>query len=130
MSATKTKPTIRRQFDPGYKGTPGIANDEPSMTMPDQHMSIHTLLRNHTRGLGNDQHREGYYSEEIEVPRFTDILEAREYAEELKAKKDAVEAEIAELERERKKKAEEEAEAKKRAQIIAEHEKSKQDGEA
>lgn len=126
MSAQKTKPTIRRQFDPRYKGSPGIENKESSATVPDQHMSIHTLLKNHTRQLGNDQYREGYYSEEIEVPRFTDILEAKEYAENLKSRKEAVEAEIAELEKQRKEKLAAEAEEKKKAQIIKEYEDGKE----
>lgn len=90
---------IARQFNPAYSGYPGIVNVEPSMTEPDRTYSIAELLANHTRGLSNDQYREGEYFGDEEIPVFEDhLLDPIAYKESLLERKKEVEERLAELE--------------------------------
>lgn len=59
---------IQRQFNPKYKGHPGVIIPGKSCTVPDQSLSLETLLKNHTRGIpSNTQMQEPIYTEG-EVP--------------------------------------------------------------
>lgn len=85
------KSKIRRQFDPTYKGDPGIANTKESMCVPDMSLTIKQLLLNHTRGIDSDiQVREGHYFEETEIPRITDLNDIAENREKLQQQAEEV----------------------------------------
>lgn len=77
---------FKRQWDPEYKGTKGEVNTMPSMTVPDQTISLKQLLKNHTRGIPtNARLVPGEYLG-VEMPRIedlTDIAENRERLEEI-----------------------------------------------
>lgn len=62
-------------------------NFGPSLTVPDQSLSILTLLQNHTRNIQSDVHiyQDPQYFEE-EIPQFDDPTERQEYIEELENK--------------------------------------------
>lgn len=77
------KPTIRRQFNPEYKGSEGEINTMPSQTVPDMSLSIQELLLNHSRGIHSEiKNYEGQYFED-EIPIFHDITEMVEHKQEL-----------------------------------------------
>jgi hypothetical protein len=72
---TKNMRTFRTQFDPNYAPSTGEINLEPSQTVPDQSLSIRTLLLNHSRGIPLDvNHNEGQYFEH-EIPQINDITD-------------------------------------------------------
>jgi len=58
-------------------------NDEPSMTVPDQTMSIRTILERYSRGLPVGGRLDEYYDEEDDLPdpRTLDLAERQELAE-------------------------------------------------
>lgn len=92
---------FRTQFDPNYEPTTGEINNKPSMTVPDQNLSIRQLLINHSRGVPSGENmREGVYTD-MEVPNFKDLNDVKEYAESLEARKADIEARIQEEEQAR-----------------------------
>lgn len=73
--------TFRRQFNKEYKGDPGEKNTLPSMTQPDQSLTVAQLMKNHTRGtLSGVSEREPQYFDQ-EIPNFDDITERKDYIE-------------------------------------------------
>lgn len=74
------------QFDPNYKGTPGQAFTDPSLTVPDQSITIKELLERHTRGLPIDQKNyEHVYG--VDVPEINDLTDLDNMRDELMQKK-------------------------------------------
>ncbi len=68
-----------------YKPYEGIVNDEPSMTIPDETMSIREILHRHVRGLpidGKDPKTAIWDDESNGVnPKTLDLTEIQEYKE-------------------------------------------------
>lgn len=104
--AKKTR-LFRTQFDPSYKGSPGEVNKNPSLTVPDQTISIQKLLKNHTRGIPSDVRMRHPHYFETEIKRYDDLIDQLEHkqqiAEDLKqakldAKKELIEKREAALE--------------------------------
>lgn len=91
--ATKEK-KFRTQFNGNYQGTPQQKNWGDHQTRPDMTIPLEQMLINHTRGLGGLQFREGIYTDDVEAPWYTDILELKEHKEELVRKQKEIEAEI------------------------------------
>jgi len=61
----------------------GEVNNEPSMTVPDQTMSIRTILERYSRGLPIGGRVDDYYDEEDTLPNplTLDLAERQELAE-------------------------------------------------
>lgn len=76
---------FKYQFDPEYTGSnDGEVNNEPSQTIPDQNLSVKTLLERHTRGLPMQaNYHEGEYFG-IEIPRIDDLTDLEEARNRLK----------------------------------------------
>lgn len=85
----KEAPYERRRYVNNLKfhGSRGEVNEEPSMTEPDQNLSIPELLAQHTRGIPviNNRHREGIYSE-TEIPVIQDLNDYHEHRNMLEAR--------------------------------------------
>jgi hypothetical protein len=80
----ETKPNLKSQFNPNYKGVYFDNTPGKKITQPDQSLTIEELLRNHTRGIGVDQHyRNGEFFEDVEIPRFTDLTDIENHKNEL-----------------------------------------------
>lgn len=74
---------FRRNYNPEYTGTKGFITTKPSMTQPDQTLSIRTLLNNHTRGIPDDtQMQKGEYYD-TDIPNIQDLNDVAEYREKL-----------------------------------------------
>lgn len=75
---------FRTQFDPKYKGTPGISIKGESMTEPDQSMSLRQLVINHTRGIGsNVKHYDGIHTEGVVAPNYEETIDRIEHKRDL-----------------------------------------------
>lgn len=89
----KTKKKLRTWSNPGID--PGQTNDEKSATMPDMQNDPRTVLENHVRGInpitGAILDRQLYYGDAI-MPYGKDLT-----FEELKIKREALEAKLAEV---------------------------------
>jgi hypothetical protein len=65
-------------------------NDEPSLTIPDQTMSIRTLLDRYAKGMplegimANPQYQEGEDYDDLPDPRRLDLSERQEFAEQVR----------------------------------------------
>ncbi len=65
-------------------------NDLPSLTVPDQTMSIRTLLERYARGLpldglmNNAEYQEGEEYDDMPDPRTLDLSERQEFAEQVR----------------------------------------------
>lgn len=65
-------------------------NDLPSLTVPDQTMSIRTLLERYARGLpldglmNNPEYQEGEEYDDMPDPRTLDLSERQEFAEQVR----------------------------------------------
>lgn len=78
-------PMFRTPYSEGYMGSPGEVNSGEVMTEPDLALSVRQLLVNHSRGiLTTAKVQEGIFTDDIEIPVFTDITEIQEYREKLK----------------------------------------------
>lgn len=85
----------RRQFDPDYRGCKGEVNTGPSMTEPDQTLSLQTLLINHTRSVPSDVNiHEGTFTEEQIAPDFQDLTDAEIMKEELQEREKELQAKV------------------------------------
>lgn len=64
----------------------GEVNNEPSMTIPDQTMSIRTILERHSRGLPVGGSLDVYYDEDDTMPdyRTLDLSEIADLKQEVK----------------------------------------------
>lgn len=64
----------------------GEVNNEPSMTIPDQTMSIRTILERHSRGLPVGGSMDVYYDEDDTMPdyRTLDLSEIADLKQEVK----------------------------------------------
>ena len=72
---------FRTQWNSKYKGVFDEKNDEKSMTVPSQSLTVQQLFRQHTRGLPMDASvRQGVYLD-MEIPKFDDMTEEVEYKE-------------------------------------------------
>lgn len=58
-----------------YRPSKGEINDQESMTIPNDTLSIRQLLINHSRGLGNLPHNPGVYTEGEVAPKYVDPLD-------------------------------------------------------
>lgn len=93
------------QFREDYhRAPPQHPQDHVSLTRPDMHIPIRTLLAQHSRGtLDNTLHREGEYFE-TEIPVIDDLTDLQAYRDSLEERKKAVEAQMkADIELKRKK---------------------------
>jgi hypothetical protein len=65
-----------------YSGSKGEINNSPSLTVPDQTLTIRELLQRHTRGLPMPSHKLGepMYNEDFELPdmKTLDLVERDE----------------------------------------------------
>lgn len=73
---------------PQYNGATGEINSSPSLTVPDQGLTIHDLYRNHSRGLHSSVSERTPYYFEHEIPNFYDINDRIEYRDNLKQQYD------------------------------------------
>jgi hypothetical protein len=82
---------FRHQFNSDYNGCKGKFLDTTTVhTVPDQTMSIRTLLDRHSRGLPlGASTRQGEYFD-TEVPHFDDLTDVVKYKKKLKAKEKAL----------------------------------------
>lgn len=96
---------FRTQFNPHYNGAEGEKNNGAIHTVPDQSLSILTLLKNHTRGLYSDVHVHDPQYFETEIPVINDLIDAMEYKEDLDERKEQLKQQAIELINEKKKKA-------------------------
>lgn len=85
---------FRKQFVKSYQGMPGSHNDEPSMTVPDQHLTVKQLLINHARGINSAIKNYDPQYFDTEIPVIEDIVDLMEYKEELAARQKEIDAEI------------------------------------
>lgn len=108
----------------GYKGTPGEINNEPSVTVPENTMSIREIINRHAHGLPiNASSRVPLYEGDEPLP---DI--SRMDLAEIQALRESVDAEIKDFQNQKLKndqKIQQEADLRKQEQIIQEHEKRK-----
>lgn len=75
-AVNKNNMKIQRQFNPKYKGHPGVKIPGESCTQPDQSMSLEQLLKNHTRGIPSDvQHRNPIFSGDEILNQHMDLNE-------------------------------------------------------
>jgi hypothetical protein len=80
---------FNRQFDPSREPSEGVSNNKPSLTIPDQSLTVREIFMNHTRGIpftsgvGQDM----YYGEDgpmLEHPDdITELQDAQEKTAEL-----------------------------------------------
>lgn len=82
--------TIRKQFDPNYKGETGEINNEPSQTVPDQNLSVKQLLINHSRGINSNVHTYEPQYLDTEIPRITDLTDIAEQRELLRDRENVI----------------------------------------
>lgn len=83
-----------RQFDTNYKGCKGEVNTKPSETVPDQNISLRTLLINHSRGIPSQvKMREGQYYG-VEIPDIQDLNDVAEYREALNEQKEDLQKQV------------------------------------
>lgn len=107
MSTSNSKPTdneksnghtakrFRTQWDPDYIPDPGLKCDDPSLTVPDQNLSIKELLIRHSRGIPiGAQFRQGIYTEDEEGPWISDLTELQERREALHLRKQELEQQV------------------------------------
>lgn len=73
---------------PQYKGAPGEINNSPSLTVPDQGLTIHELYRNHSRGLHSSVSERVPHYFDHEIPNFYDLNDRVEYRDNLKQQYD------------------------------------------
>lgn len=92
--------------------------DPKSVTIPDQSLTIHELLENHTRGVYSKVkiHQPNYLG--IEIPKFDDITEALEYRAELNMRKIKLEQELSDMQAEKQEKEREAVRSEIRAQKL------------
>lgn len=74
---------IKNSLNSDLFPTDGETNELPSLTVPDQSMSVRELLERHTRGLGNTGVKVPMYDDEDELPdvRTLDLAELEELRE-------------------------------------------------
>ena len=82
-SETRSKKAINKML---YKPSKGEINDQDSLTIPNDTLSIRQLLINHSRGLGNLPHTPGMYTEEEVAPKYTDPLDRLRDIDNLKSR--------------------------------------------
>ena len=113
---TRKKLIFRTQYNTDWSKVKGKIMSTETLTVPDQNMSIKTLLDRHSRGLplGVSEQKGEYF--ETEVPRFDDLTDMVAYKKEL-AKKH----------KELMKKAEDEIKAKKAAAVPEQAEEQKKE---
>ncbi len=117
----KTKTiTFKRQFNPNYIPEKGEVNTLPSLTRPDMSLTIHELMRNHTRGIQSDVHNNEPQYFDTEIKRFADITDEIAYKQEL-AEDIKEQEEIARSESSEKQKLRKEAQKKQKDKDIAEY---------
>jgi hypothetical protein len=103
---------FQTQFNPDYKGSPGSEQSNESETDPSQVISLRQMLINHARGIHTNvkQYEDAYFGEDTPPP-FEDMVDAREFAEDLREKQKETEAKLADLKAQKQK---QDAEIKKR----------------
>lgn len=90
------KLTVKNTLNARYYPTPGEVNGQPSLTVPDQAMSLKEILRRFASGIPMDAGKVPIYDEENDLPDFTkmDLADrealAQEYAEEVREIKERV----------------------------------------
>lgn len=74
---------VRNKLNYNHEENIGEINDQPSLTVPDQTMSLRTIVERYTRGLPIDGAKVPIYDEENDLPDFRtlDLAERQEYAE-------------------------------------------------
>lgn len=71
------------QFNPEYKPEIGEINTLPSLTVPDQNLSMQQLLLNHTRGIpSRTGMKEPMYFDTL-IPKIQDLNDLEDYKEQL-----------------------------------------------
>lgn len=77
-----------------YKAHPGEVNNEPSVTIPEQTMSLKEILARHARGLPTTGREPIYHGDEDYLPDFKkmDLAEIQEYKEQLREHTEKVQA--------------------------------------
>lgn len=66
---------FRAQFNP-IDPSPGETNNDPSMTVPDQSLTIREIFKNHTRGIPfHGNLGEPMYYGDLELPSMTDLTD-------------------------------------------------------
>lgn len=73
---------FRKQFQKDYKGSKGEVNKSPSLTVPDDTLSIREIIERYTKGLSAPIMFEKVYSEDNPDIRGLDLVELKELAEE------------------------------------------------
>lgn len=90
-----TAKRFRSQWDPDYVPDPGLTCEDPSLTVPDQNLSIKELLVRHSRGIPiGAQFRQGIYTEDEEGPWISDMTELQERREALDSRKQQLEEQV------------------------------------
>ena len=129
LSEDETVQRFRTQFNPDYQGTPGKVYEAPSLTVPDQNLSLRQLLHNHTRGIPTNVHvkdpNEGYY--DTVIPQITDLNDLADFKEQLEERERQLQKEVddhkAKKILEEQEAAKKEEQERKAAEIAAEQEK-------
>lgn len=88
------------------------SNNEPSLTVPDQTLTLRQLLLNHTRGHDLPPERNAVYNEDFDIPdpRKLDLTDLENNRASLSEKKSSIESDLRQLKKmalEREKKAKE-----------------------
>jgi hypothetical protein len=73
----------------------GEKNNSDSETLPDQNLTVRQLLANYTSGVGLPQSRDGYYSEDQVIPKWSDLTDKTNSQEYLYQQIEEVKAKIA-----------------------------------
>lgn len=77
-------------------------NNDPSMTQPDQNLSIQDLLYRHSRGLpiNANMHQGEFF--DTEIPRITDLTDLQTHRSALEAERDQIDSQLKEAEKQKK----------------------------
>lgn len=87
--------TFRRQFNPNLPPAKGEINTLPSVTVPDQSLTIKQLLLNHSRGIHSDiADNQGEYFEDEEIRTYYDMNDIAEHKQELIQRSQAIKERI------------------------------------
>lgn len=73
---------FRKQFQKDYKGSKGEVNKSPSLTVPDDTLTIRQIIDRYTKGLSAPIMFDKVYSEDNPDIRGLDIVELKQLAEE------------------------------------------------
>lgn len=86
---------VRTWLDASEIPSKGETNNYDSETLPDQNLTVRQLLANYTSGMGLPQSREGYFSEDQVIPKWSDLTDKRNSQEHLFQQIEEVKAKIA-----------------------------------